>query len=192
MPTGHERLTAYFRRWGPVPDDQAELLRAAFRPVGVGRGELLVRAGERRNDVHFLVRGLVRGYVVAGSGTERTLWFRREDQLVCSYGAALRTAPAQEYIEALEPSLLLVAARPALDRLCAGHPCWAPILASQTERLYLGYERRSRGLLLDDAATRYRTFLTEQPELAARLTQRHIAAYVGVTPEALSRIRTGQ
>jgi CRP-like cAMP-binding protein len=44
--------------------------------------------------------------------------------------------------------------------------------------------------LIEDATTRYRAFVTGQPALAARLTQRQIAAYVGVSAEALSRIRT--
>jgi CRP-like cAMP-binding protein len=58
-----------------------------------------------------------------------------------------------------------------------------------TERLFRDEERRHRQLLTEDATTRYRVFVTEQPRLAARLTQRQIASYVGVSPEALSRIR---
>ena len=50
-------------------------------------------------------------------------------------------------------------------------------------------ERRHQELLTEDATTRYRAFVTERPALAARLTQRQIAAYIGVTPEAVSRIR---
>jgi CRP-like cAMP-binding protein len=59
-----------------------------------------------------------------------------------------------------------------------------------TEQLFLDEERRHRELLTEDATTRYRTFLATEPGLVARLTQRQVAAYVGVTPEALSRIRT--
>jgi CRP-like cAMP-binding protein len=55
--------------------------------------------------------------------------------------------------------------------------------------LYLRQEARQRELLLEDAATRCRGFVTGHPGLARRLTQAQIASYVGVTPVALSRIR---
>ena len=43
--------------------------------------------------------------------------------------------------------------------------------------------------LLDNAATRYANFQTRYPGLELRLTQYHIASYLGITPVALSRIR---
>jgi CRP-like cAMP-binding protein len=179
-----------FRRWGPVP--AAELARAhgIFHPRRVPARTLLQRVGAPVEHVSFIVRGLTRMFHVDEGGVERTKGFRVEGELVCSYAAALRDAPSQQFIEALEPSELLTAHRPSFVRLCTGHPAWAAVLGAMTERLFLDEERRHRQLLTEDATTRYRVFITEQPTLAARLTQRQIAAYVGVSPEALSRIRT--
>ena len=178
-----------FRQWGPVP--AAELARAhrIFHPRWAPARTLLQRAGAPVVQVSFIVRGLTRMFYVGEGGVERTKGFRVEGELVCSYAAALRDASSQQFIEALEPCELLTAHRPSFVRLCAGHPAWATVLGAMTERLFLDEERRHRQLLTEDATTRYRVFVTEQPTLAARLTQRQIAAYVGVSPEALSRIR---
>ena len=186
--SAYAALDAALRRWAPIPD--AELARAhrIFRPRRVPARTLLQRAGEPAGAVSFIVRGLTRTYL-AGGGAERVRAFRAEGELVCAYAAALRRAPAAESIETLEECDLLSAARPAFDALCAGHPAWAAMRAAMTERLYLDEERRARDLLGAGAAERYRAFVAERPALAARLTQRQIAAYVGITPEALSRLR---
>ncbi len=57
------------------------------------------------------------------------------------------------------------------------------------EWLYVKLDQRESELLLDDAATRYLKFLAEYPGLVHRVKQYHIASYLGITPESLSRIR---
>jgi CRP-like cAMP-binding protein len=178
-----------FRRWGAMPDAELAKAHAIFQPRRVPAGTLLQRAGEPVEHVSFIVRGLARLFYVGDGGIERTKGFRAEGELVCSYSAALRDIPSQQFIETLEPAELLTAHRPAFARLCAGHPSWAEVLGAMTERLFLDEERRHRDLLTEDATARYVAFVTERPALAARLTQRQIAAYVGVSPETLSRIR---
>lgn len=179
-----------FRRWAPVPAAELAKAHGIFHRRWVPAKTLLQRAGAPAEQVSFIVRGVTRMFYVGEGGVERTKGFRAEGELVCSYAAALRDAPSQQFIEALEPCELLTAHRLSFGRLCAGHPAWAAVLGAMTERLFLDEERRHRQLLTEDATTRYRAFVTEQPTLAARLTQRQIAAYVGVSPEALSRIRT--
>jgi CRP-like cAMP-binding protein len=189
MPDLYERFDAFLGGWCEFPDDELAKTRRVFRPAAVAEGGFLTRAGDRSDRIAFIGQGLVRLYYTGTDGAERAHGFRAENQLVCAYSAALRGEPAQVSIQALEPCALLVAPRVALDRLCAGHRCWRELVRRLTEQLYLQQERRQRELLLDDATTRYRSFLTEHAELAGRLTQRQIASYVGVTPVALSRIR---
>jgi CRP-like cAMP-binding protein len=189
MQDAYDQLGALLRAWCDVPDGELAKAGKVFRPVAVPRGALLARAGERPDRVAFIARGLARLYYTAAAGTERTYGFRAENQLVCAYSAALRGEPAQMSIAAVEPCALLVASRAAFDELRAGHSCWRELIARLTEQLYLQQEARQRELLLDDAATRYLSFVTGQPGLASRLTQALIASYVGVTPVALSRIR---
>lgn len=184
-------LDESFRRWGAVPDAELAKARGIFQPRRAPARSLLQRAGEPPEHLWFIVRGLTRMFYLDEGGAERTKGFRAEGELVCSYAAVLRDAPSQQFIETLEPCELLAAPQPAFIQLCAGHPAWAPVLGAMTRRLFLDEERRHRDLLTRDASARYRAFVIEQPALVARLTQRQIAAYVGISPETLSRIRTG-
>jgi CRP-like cAMP-binding protein len=183
-------LDQAFLRWGAaIPPAELAKAHAIFHPRAAPAGTLLQRAGEPAREVSFIVRGLTRLFHLTEGGSQRTQGFRAEGDLVCAYASALRETPADQFIEALEPCALLTAQRPAFARLCAGHPAWAQTIAAMTERLFLDEELRHRELLTADATTRYRGFLAARPALAARLTQRQIAAYVGISPEALSRIR---
>jgi CRP-like cAMP-binding protein len=187
--TAYTLLDEAFLRWAALPETELVRAHSVFRPRRVPAGTVLQRAGEPAREVSFLVRGLTRTYYLSARGAERTKGFRAEGDLVCAYSAALHDMPSQQFIQALEDCELLTADRPAFVRLCAGHPAWQSMLAAMTERLFLDEERRHRALLTDDATARYRAFVTERPELAARLTQRQIASYLGVSPETLSRIR---
>ena len=57
--------------------------------------------------------------------------------------------------------------------------------------LFVLKEKREAELLLDNAQERYQQFLEDYPDLEGRIAQYHIASYLGVTPESLSRIRAG-
>ena len=184
------QVNSHFDRFlAQLPAADAATGRALFRPARVERGELLVRAGDRPERVGFVERGLFRLYQTDAAGTDRTLAFRAEGELVCAYSAVLRRETSQVTIEALEPAELMVAPRSAYDAMVEASAGWQQLVARLTEALYLRVEQRQTELLLADAAERYRLFLAGHEDLATRLTQRHIASYVGVTPEALSRIR---
>jgi CRP-like cAMP-binding protein len=183
-------MTSNFDRFlAQLPAADADRGRALFRPARVERGELMVRAGDRPERVGFVERGLFRLYQTDAAGTERTLAFRAEGELVCAYSAALRQEPSRLTIEALESAELMVAPRSTYDALVRASLGWQALVARLTEALYLRVEQRQSELLLADATERYRLFLESHEDVAGRLTQRHIASYVGITPEALSRIR---
>jgi CRP-like cAMP-binding protein len=186
---GYRALGAGLRRWADVPDAELARAYALFRPVERPARTLLQRAGEPAARVWFVVSGLTRVFSTGDDGAERTVAFRAEGELVCAYAAALSGTPSQTSIETIEPCDLLVAPRPAFAELCRDHPAWSRLVATLTERRYVDVEARTRDLLTSDATTRYRHFLRDEPVLAQRLTQKQIAGYVGVTPEALSRIR---
>ncbi|MCP4271690.1 MAG: Crp/Fnr family transcriptional regulator, partial [Gammaproteobacteria bacterium] len=69
------------------------------------------------------------------------------------------------------------------------HRCWEKLGRLLAEQLYIKKETREAEFLLDDAETRYLNFQTNYPGLEDRLTQYHVASYLGITPVMLSRIR---
>ena len=55
--------------------------------------------------------------------------------------------------------------------------------------LFIIKEKRESELLLNNAQERYLQFLEDYPDLENRISQYHIASYLNIAPESLSRIR---
>jgi hypothetical protein len=71
----------------------------------------------------------------------------------------------------------------------ARSPAWAAFLARVTQQLYLIKSEREYELLALDAEARYQSFRAAYAALESAIALRHVASYVGITPEHLSRLR---
>lgn len=189
--TGGDRelLAAYLRRLAPIPERELAPVLALFRPAGASRGSLVLSAGDTPRTIGFLAAGLLRLFYLDAEGRESTKSFCAAPDLVAAYSALLLAEPARFFIEALEDSRLLVADFAAFRQATDSHPAWQRLRLAIAEGLFVKKERREAALLLDDAPTRYRRFLAEEPGLIGRVRLQHIASYLGVTPVSLSRIR---
>ncbi|NUR63358.1 MAG: Crp/Fnr family transcriptional regulator [Catenulispora sp.] len=184
-----EQFTAFARRWSPdITEEELEPVRR-FRVAKAAKGEYLARPGDPDAGSAFVLSGLVRQVFYSPDGRERVKSFATEDTLVCPYRAQLTTSVSDLGIQALEPTWYLAMASGVVPDLAARHPGWRELTARLTEAKFIAAELRTRTLLLEDATERYRSFLAQYAEVAPRVPLAQVAAYIGVTPEALSRIR---
>ncbi len=184
------QFSQFLRKITDVPNDEIEKAVGIFRPMQLKKGSFFVMAGEVPDRVGFLASGILRFFYINEDGKEFTKSFCAENNVVAALSALLLNEPARYFIQALENSSLLVAPYTAYQELIAGHRCWQILDHKFTQALFIRKEKREGELLLDDAETRYLSFLAEYPELNKRLKQHYIASYLGITPVTLSRIRS--
>lgn len=186
----HPKIFAAVRRLAPVPPEQWVKLEAHLRPRRLAKGRNFIEPGQPADEAAIVVSGLLRFYYTDADGREATKAFRGPGEMVAAYAELLDRRPSRTTIEALEDSELLVVRYDRFTALYKAHACWQELGRVIAEDHYRQRERREQELLLDSATKRYRTFLKEKPELAAKLPQKLIASYLGITPVALSRIRS--
>ena len=150
---------------------------------------LLLREGQICTSLYFLNEGLVRFFVIGADGKETTKFFTLKHQLFTSQQSFSTQSPAREQIETLEDSSFLVLSYTALQDLYHKIPQWHIFIRrvlqevnSMTEKIYMDS-------ITITAEERYRKMLLEEPEIMLRAPLKHIASYLGITPESLSRIR---
>src|SRR5581483_2093356 len=97
--------------------------------------------------------------------------------------------PAHLSIQALEDSELLVIGKADKDALYDEIPGVEKLFRIMTQRTLVALQRRLIQNHSFTAEERYRHFLAAYPALARRLTNVHIASYLGITPEFVSKIR---
>jgi CRP-like cAMP-binding protein len=152
-------------------------------------GALLLRAGDRAEWSFFIHRGLVREFYVGERGEEHTRSFLAQGELTGSLLDLLSAGPAVTWIEALEPTSTLALRHRDFDALAERFPEVHHLARRLAEAVYVRKARREHEMLALSAARRHARWLEEHAALDARLSRRHVASYLGITPEHLSRLR---
>ncbi|GAB3507102.1 Crp/Fnr family transcriptional regulator [Spirosoma knui] len=172
----------------PLSSADEASITALFRQQKLRKGEHLLQAGQVCKNVFFVEQGLVR-YYTSMDGEERTNYFNKEGEFVCDYASFLPQQPSLTNIQALEPSTIYTISHANMDvfyekvehgerfgRLAIGE-----VFVTAIHQLHSFYN--------DSPELRYQTFLAKFPEVGQRIPQYHIASYVGIKPQSLSRIR---
>jgi CRP-like cAMP-binding protein len=183
------QLITILRSQIQLTESEAVQAVCLFQTCTLNRGEFFVRAGDVPQTLGFVLSGILRLYYIAPDGNESTKSFCAENSFVAAYSALLMKQPSRLFIQALEDVKLLVADYSAYRSLSQSQGNLQQLNCKIAECLFIKKERRESALLLDDAKTRYLSFLEEYSELEARLKQHHIASYLGISPVTLSRIR---
>lgn len=184
----YPNLYARIGAWAPIPE--AEWVRAEV----LGKTQVFTKKsrflepGQAADRFGFVLTGLFRAYRVSEEGVESVKAFRAEGELLGAYAEQLQGLPSATFIEALEPSTVLAFHNSDLATLEAGHPSWTQLARRIAEHHFVLKERREQEFLELDAEARWLRFREEQAHLIGRITQAEIAAYLGITPVALSRI----
>lgn len=157
--------------------------------VSVARGDSLVRTGAVNPKLFILETGLLRHFRIDQGGNEISTWFSREGDAVVAMESFVQQRPSVEGIVALEDATLLSMSRLNFQRLSASHHAIETFYRQQLERYYIEIERRLYRIQSFTAVEKYAFMLTESPDLLQRVPQKHLASYLGIRKETLSRIK---
>lgn len=182
-------LRALFDRLEPIPDTEWRWLQSHVYPRSFAPGERLFSEGGTDRGMHYIAAGLVRYYHTSEDGRELNHAFASVDNLVACMPVLAGQPRCPLNVEAIEATDTHYIDAEAIAAFHTRHACWAHLYARLMEHVALRKARRERELLEHSAEQRYRTCLAEYETLIDRIPQYHLAAYIGITPVALSRIR---
>lgn len=172
-----------------VTDDMIEDFYGIMTYREIKAGDYFVRAGDHPKTMAYIVDGTFRLFYVDEEGHDYTKGFSRTGWFSVSYSALLENRESYFSIEAVRDSKILEFSYKGINDLAEKDMRWYPFILRLVDAVYVMKEKREKAFLLDDATTRYEDFLTEYPNLLPELKQYHVASYLGITPETLSRIR---
>ena len=154
--------------------------------IKVKKGELLQRSGELARKAFFVKQGLLRSYTIDEKGKEHVFLFAPEGWYISDIYDEVPDKIADLYIDAIEDSEIEV-----FDRSDVGSKTIhlnSSDVPKLTKRISV-LQKRVIMLMSASAKERYQDFLSTYPSIVQRAPQKMIASYLGITPEALSKIK---
>jgi len=174
-----------------TPAEEA-LFTALLLPQQVARYDYLLQAGQAAHYLTFVNQGCVRTYASDAHGKESVLAFAVEGWWCADFASALARAPATLTLQALEDTQVWQLPAEQLEALYAQVPKFERFFRLLFQQGFVHQQRRLTDQLQVPAAVRFARFRRQYPRLSQRVAQRHIASYLGITPEFLSMLRKRQ
>lgn len=154
----------------------------------LAKDEVYLHEGETCRKVCLVTKGALRMYYNI-NGDERCKDFQFEGQFSGSLASMITQTPSKFSIAALEDTTLSEINATDLDNLYNKYKAWERFGRLYITQNFLYKEKREASLLFESSTTRYENLLSEQPEHIQRIPLKHLASYLGIKPESLSRIR---
>lgn len=149
-----------------------------MRQVIVKKGDVLQKSGDINSSVYRVVSGLLRSFTIDEKGKEHIFMFATENWTIAD--SQPKEKPCDLYIDALEDSVIIVLNKD-IKRESENTEAFIKRMAVLQNRVIM--------LMSFSAIKRYEHFEETYPEIIRRVTQKMIASYLGITPEALSKIK---
>jgi CRP-like cAMP-binding protein len=170
-------------------DDEFKRFIKPFLVTTVQKKEYLLREGEVCNFEAFVNKGCFKVYHLDDKGVEQVVYFAAENWWITDIDSFIHQTPSQLSIQALENSEILLIQKADKEKLYEDMPKVEKLFRIMTQKTHVALQRRMIDTLSKTADQRYLEFLHRYPEIASRLTNIQIAAYLGVSHEFVSKIR---
>jgi CRP-like cAMP-binding protein len=173
----------------PLSDAALHTIEQAMQTHHYKKGDYILRASQRADQLHFVVEGLTRMYHL-NDGKEITTYLSCDGGFAVAYSAFIREQSSEEYIQCLEETQTISFSAETMHRFYSEIPGWDRVGRVLAEQHFLCMSDRILKLQMIPAKEKYLSFLqTEHPKIVQQTPLIHVASFLGITPESLSRIR---
>jgi CRP-like cAMP-binding protein len=151
--------------------------------------EFLFESGEVQKEIGFVCKGLLRKYYVNEKGNKITTGFTSENGYATDYPSFLRQKQSKYNIECLEPSIIIKMPYEKLQEAYRKHKGSEMYGRLMAEKVLTIQTDRVESFLFENAEERYLNFINQNKDITNRISLSHLASYLGIERQSLSRIR---
>lgn len=171
-----------------LSQEEQQMVLEATQNRHIKKKQMLVQEGSVHHFTSFVLSGCLRLYAIDKNGYEHILQFAPSGWWMGDIRSLLTGEPGVLNIDALEDTAIVTIEKMAMDELYKIIPTLERFFRILAENSLATYQHRLIDNLSLSAAERYKNFCKRYPTLIEQLPQKQIAAYIGVTPEFMSKM----
>ncbi len=148
----------------------------------------LLEVGEIENHIWFIESGDIR-FVIPTFEEDLTFGFAFENEFFSAYDSYITKTPCGYQLRTISETVIYKIHRDDLNELYRTYPNGEYIGRKMAEASFIRKKKREMSLLLQSAEERYLELFSSKPAIIKTMPLKYVASFIGVTPQALSRIR---
>jgi CRP-like cAMP-binding protein len=172
-----------------LSSDAEEHIHSIATERQVSKGDVLIQEGQMVNKTYFVMNGSLRSFCTDQEGKEHTLQFAIKDWWISDFTAIYNRVPASLTVECIADSTVIEFNARELEEIYDRFPAFEPYQRKNLERHIVSLNKRILNQMQLTALARYQLFLEQYPDIEQSISNYHIASYLGMTQQSLSRVR---
>lgn len=172
----------------PLTDNEFVQIASFFKFNKIKRKDVIIKEGQRVNFEYWVIKGLLKSFLVDDFGKEHIVQFAMENWWISDYASYKNCSKGEIYVQALEDTFVLELKYEDRIKLCKDIAKMNEFFATKTFGGFVALQKRVTSLLKNSALEKYNLLLEQYPALFQRVSKTMIAQYLGVSRETLSRL----
>ena len=186
-----EQLFDYISKRIDLTQEVKEFTKSISTIKKLKKGDVLINENQIVNKTYFVLEGCLRSYVFDSAGKEHTLQFALKNDWISDYIAIFNNEKSSQTVECIADSMVVeTSVSDGIENIFLRFPKIESIHRKNLERNIVSLQKRILNQLQLTSLDRYRIFLKQYPEIEKYALNYHIASYLGITQQSLSRLRS--
>ena len=176
----------------PVSEKEIEDFIQITSEEKLSRGQFWIKENKRNERIGFLLNGYLRKYYIDNYGKEITDAFYFSSDFCTDLPSIIGNTRPSSYIVAMEETSLITFSYADFDKLRIQYPRFERIYSKFLELNFIKFYNRTTSFIQQSPKERYTELLKANPTILQKTTQYHIASYLGISYQHLSRLRSAR
>lgn len=170
-------------------EKEIDFIFSKIGKIVLKKGDVLISPNIFVYSQFYVNSGCLRSFFVDPSGKEHTIQFAIEDWWITDFTSLFTKEKSIMTVECLQDAVVYQFSRDNFDEICILYPKVEFFIRKKLQRAYASFQKRILDNLSKPATERYLLFIKKYPNIQKSVKNYHIASYLGITTESLSRIR---
>ena len=186
--TETDKLSLFFSKEFPFNKEGLAEFVNTFVKKSYKKGEIILENGNTENELRFLDKGIVREYY-ASNEKEKNINFYTDPIFITDFSSFTNSTKTKKYQESLTDVDLRILSKEKFLNFTNQYNCGKLFIETIFQRIVVNKENEEFNHFVNTAEELYLDIMKTKPNWLLHVPQYHIASYLGITPETLSRIR---